>query len=829
MRSTIIGFIAGIALLQIQPRLPALAWLILLAAGALAVFGVVRWQRLYGGLACLLLATAGTILGFAWAAVLAQSYMAHELPAALEGEDLVVVGVVESLPYRFEQGVRFNFHIEEARHAGGSVALPPHVALGWYAGMHGEQVAVEAVQPGERWQLAVRLQRPHGSANPDGFDYEVWLLEQSLRATGQVRTDANSAELNRRRDLFVPGFGNLVERARGHLRDKILAALPGQPYAGVIVALVIGDQRAVAQSDWTIFNRTGIGHLVSISGLHITMIAGLFAGLIHFLWRRSFFTDWQLPLWLPAQKAAALAAAVTALLYVLLAGFGVPAQRTLYMLWVVAAALWFGRLGSVSHVLCLAALAVVVLDPWAVLWPGFWLSFGAVAVILFASTGRVVGNASTLTRAQRWAAQLREAAHGQYVVTVGLVPLTVLLFGQVSLVSPLANAIAIPLVSLVVTPMALAGSLLPAPVSAWVLAGAHALVAWLAVFLTWLSGLSWAVWSAPLPVAWMFVCALVGASWLLTPRGWPARWLGLIGWLPLLCNAPTHPLPGALTVTAFDVGQGMALLIETEHHRLLYDTGPAYSPESDGGNRVLVPYLKARGIERIDGIVITHNDNDHSGGALSVFRQIRTDWVLSSLAPDSPIVHAAPGHRRCEAGQRWAWDGVDFEMLHPGAASYDSKKWKPNARSCTLKITPRQGVSLPSVNRVSATSKEPAALPSVPSSILLAGDIEALQEDELVGSIPGKLAATVLLAPHHGSGTSSTLPFLMAVQPRVAIFQVGYRNRYHHPKPQVFERYRELGIQRLRNDDSGAITLQFGTSLSIRTYRSEHARYWYGH
>ena len=812
MRSAIIGFVAGIGLLQIQGSLPPPAWLAVPVAIALVLFYVWRLARIRGAAAAMMHGAAGTLLGFAWAALVAHAYLGQALPAGLEGEDLVVVGVVESLPNRSEQGVRFNFHIETAHHGGTLVIVPPHVALGWYAGMHGEPVAVGAVEPGQRWQLSVRLQRPHGSANENGFDYEVWLLEQNLRATGQVRTTAEAMPLNLMRDAFVPGFGTIVERARGHLRDKILAALPGQPYAGVLVALVIGDQRAVAQSDWTIFNRTGIGHLVSISGLHITMIAGLFGALVHALWRRSFFTGAQLPLWLPAQKAAALAAAFTALVYVLLAGFGVPAQRTLYMLWVVAAALWFGRLGSVSHVLCLAALAVIVLDPWAVLWPGYWLSFGAVAMILYASVGRMPVNPAAVPRRQHWWNQLQAATRGQYVVTVGLVPLTVLLFGQVSLVSPLANSVAIPVVSLLVTPMALAGSLMPAPVCGWVLLLAHQLVAWLAVCLVWLSELSWAVWSAPLPAAWMFVCALVGAVWLLAPRGWPARWLGLVGWLPLLCNTTAHPAPGTMTVTAFDVGQGMALLIETERHRLLYDTGPAYSPESDGGNRVIVPYLKARGIDRLDGMVISHNDNDHSGGALSIFKQIRTDWVASSLASDSAIVQAAPGHRRCEAGQRWTWDGVDFELLHPGAASYDSLKWKPNARSCTLKITPHGA----------------AGASQAPLSMLLAGDIEAIQEDELVGSIPDKLRATVLLAPHHGSGTSSTLPFLLAVQPSIAIFQVGYRNRYHHPKPQVFERYRDLGIQRLRSDDSGAITLQFGSSLSIRTYRSEHARYWYG-
>ncbi len=258
-----------------------------------------------------------------------------------------------------------------------------------------------------------------------------------------------------------------------------------------------------------------------------------------------------------------------------------------------------------------------------------------------------------------------------------------------------------------------------------------------------------------------------------------------------------------MTVTAFDIGQGMALLVETSQHRLLYDTGPFYSPESDGGSRVILPYLDARGIARLDAVVISHNDNDHSGGALSVFLHMPVGWVKSSLAADSAIVAAAPNHSRCEAGQAWDWDGIHFEILQPAPASYDSDKWKPNARSCMLKVT--QGRH----------------------SILLPGDIEAVQEQELLNSAADKLPATVLLAPHHGSGTSSTAPFLQAVHPELALFQVGYRNRFHHPKQEIFARYADFGIKRLRTDESGAITLQFGVGLEFSEYRSEHARYWY--
>ena len=803
MRCLLLGFASGVGLLQTHASLPSpwMAGLLLLAAACIALPCrrlPAAWARASARLAC------GAVAGFLWAALVAQHYLADELPAGLEGQDLVATGVIDSLPYRFERGLRFNLALESAALPDGSpVRLPPRLALSWYAEPRGPQPP--ALQPGERWQFALRLKKPHGNANWDGFDYEAWLLEQRLRATGSVRGDAAPGSANRRLSAFVPGFTAVVERCRGWLRERIERALRGQPYAGVIIALVIGDQRDIDQGDWKIFTRTGIGHLVSISGLHITMVAGLAAGLARLLWRHSLFTGQQLPLLLPAQKVASLAGVAVALAYVLLAGFGVPAQRTLYMIAVVGAALWSGRIASVSHVLCAALGVVLLLDPWAVLWPGFWLSFGAVAVILLASVGRAERAAAG--RVARWRQAFSAACRTQYAVTVGLVPLTLLLFGQVSLVSPLANAVAIPLVSFAVTPLALAGSMAPAPLSAWLLLAAHWLVQQLAVLLAWLSSLPLAVWSAPLPSWWMFVLALLGALWLLLPRGWPARRLGLALWLPLLLNAPRFPEQG-FRVTAFDIGQGNALLLETAHHRLLYDTGPAYTPESDGGSRVIVPYLKGRGIAMLDAMVVSHSDADHSGGALSVMDAVDVGWLTSSLDADHEIVGAARQHRRCLAGQRWEWDGVQFEMLHPTPQIYAGERWKPNARSCTL--------------RVSAGG----------ASMLLGGDIEAPQEAMLLDAMPHKLMATVLLAPHHGSGTSSTPDFLDAVAPQIAVFQVGYRNRYHHPKPQVEARYAERGIRRLRSDLDGAVRLDFAGgpdgAVQVERYRDAHRRYWYG-
>ncbi|MYM67546.1 DNA internalization-related competence protein ComEC/Rec2 [Pseudoduganella sp. FT55W] len=804
MRTVLIGFAVGAACLQVQAILPSLL-MAALALGLLAALLLVwRWivrPAVRVGVVLLV----GGVLGFLWAAWIAHMALAQQLALEDEGRDLRIVGTVDSLPYKFSQGVRFNFAVERA-----DGLVPPRIALSWYSGYRDQRTEVPEVQPGERWQLTVHLQRPHGNANPYGFDYEAWLLEQGVRATGYVRV----ARDNRRIDGFVFSAGNVIERGRAVLRERILAALPGKPYAGVIVALVVGDQRGIDQADWQVFNRTGIGHLISISGLHITMVAGLFAWAAFTLWRWSFFTHAQLPLLLPAQKVAALVGASVALLYVLLAGFGVPAQRTLYMLMVVAAALWLNRLTSISHVLCTALGVVVLIDPWAVLWPGFWLSFGAVAIILYATVGRttqVTRRAAApgaphvpmqASRRERLMLALQVGVHTQYVVTFGLVPMTMLLFGQVSIVSPLANAVAIPLISLVVTPLALVGSMMPQFLAVPLLGLAHMLVDALAQCLQWFSAMRYAVWSAPVPPFWLFCWTMFGTIWLLAPRGWPVRWLGLATWIPLLAAEPSHPAPGRMTVTAFDVGQGMALLIETSGHRLLYDTGPSYTPETNAGNRIILPYLRARGIGRLDGMIVSHSDADHSGGALSVLDGVGTGWVLSSLPPQHAIAQAARQHVQCAAGQGWTWDGVRFEILHPQAASYAIASLKPNARGCTLKIT--------------ANGK----------SMLLAGDIEAEQEALLVHGAATALKADVLLAPHHGSGTSSTRDFLLAVQPQAAIFQVGHRNRYRHPKQEVYDRYGAMQIQRYRTDQAGAVTLEFDETIRISSYRSTRPRYW---
>lgn len=812
MRAAITGFALGVIVLQQQAALAGLPVLLLLAAASGGLMAGSFWQKITADRAALKQAIrfiAGVLFGFFWASVFALYYLSDDLPEYLEGKNIVVTGTIDSLPKLAETGKSFQFSVEHAEFSGHPVTIPSRLLLSWSSSFQPDDASfVPDVRPGARWRLNVRLKRPHGSANPDGFDYEMWLLKQHIRATGYVRHDKKEEIKNRELDPFVITPGSIVDRARSRLRDHIRQALPDARYAGVIVALVIGDQQGIAASDWDVFNRTGISHLVSISGLHITLISGMFAGLVSFLWRRSFFTRAKLPLLLPAQKASAAGGVLMAWVYVLLAGFGVPAQRTLYMLIVVAIALWMGRLTRVSNVL-LAALGIVLfLDPWAILAPGFWLSFGAVGCILYISSGRKTILRQDVPRKTRWRLSLQNAARIQLGITVGLIPLTLLFFGRISLISPLANAIAIPLVGTIVTPMSLLGSIMPSFLAHYLLGVAHYLVSLLAIALEWFSAFSFAVWRAPIPEGWFFGLALTGTLWMLAPRGWPARWLGLSFWVPLFLLQPSHPPGGEVQATALDVGQGSAILVETSNHRLLYDTGPSYTSETDAGSRVIIPYLNARGITSLDTLVISHGDMDHAGGAASLLTdpEITVNAVYSSLTPDDPLVALAREHRPCLAGQAWEWDGVQFEMLGPTMDIHLASEDKnhANALSCVLKIT--------------AGSQ----------SMLLPGDIGTREESGLLSRVPEKLKSDILLAPHHGSHTSSSLPFLATVKPSIAVFQMGYKNRYNHPDDTVSARYDVLGIRRMRTDEEGAILIRFGKKVEARGWRNMRKCYWYG-
>ncbi len=791
----LVTFACGVAWLQTCATLPPHpAWIAGAGGILLGVVAAARDKLRPAWLAWLVVAAA-LLTGFGYAAWRAQVRMAEELPREWESVDIEIVGVIADLPANAPQGTRFAFTVERVRTP--SAVVPAELSLAWFAPQRPAVTAdeVPVVHAGERWFLTVRLKRPHGTVNPGAFDLEAWLLQQGFRATGYVHPDG----LNARRDLFAARPGDYVQRARERIRERIVAALAGAPYAGVIVALAIGDQRAIPEAQWTVFNRTGVSHLISISGLHVTVFAAFAGGMAYALARRSV----RLTVRIPARKVAAVIGILAAGSYVLLAGAAIPAVRTFAMLAVAAWGLWLGRPGTAGIVWLWALAAVLLWDPWATLTPGFWLSFSAVGLLLYASVGRL-REAAPLGWPARLRGAAREGTHAQWVVTLGLAPLTLALFQQASLIAPVANAVAIPVVTLGVVPLALLGIIVPGSALFEV---AHALLALLMRFLEPLAALPDATWQQHAPLPWTVAAGIAGTLWLFAPRGLPGRAWGLVWLLPLLIVRPAPPPHGAFRLTVLDVGQGLSVVIETHRWTLVYDAGPRFSETADAGGRIVAPFLRAAGLRRADGLVISHQDLDHSGGALSLMQATPVGWFASSLPADHAIVVRAQGNgvaMACLAGQRWHWDGVDFTVLHPTRAEYDDPEAKTNDRSCVVRVDSMYG------------------------SALLTGDLEARSEALLLRTDAAALRADVLVVPHHGSRTSSTPPFIRAVAPRIAVFACGYQNRFGHPRPDIVARYAAASVRMVRTDVAGAVTLAFvpDASLVPLSARDQRRRYW---
>ena len=774
--------------------------------------------------ACILLGMA--LLALAVTGLRATAFLLDALDPALEGRDVVVTGVVTNLPQRNDAAVRFRLQVEAAVLNGAPVRVPPRVDVGWYGGAFaaGPAAALGAdltllpspvaalnrapptVVAGERWQMTLRLKAPHGARNPHGFDYELWLWDQGVQATGYVRAGPKDVPPRR----LGTTWSYPVSQMRQAVRDAVLSRIENRQQAGLIAALVVGDQAAIDRADWDVFRATGVAHLVSISGLHITMLAWAATLGGGWLWRRSGL----LCRALPAPTAALWCGVAVALAYSAFAGWGVPAQRTCIMLATVAALRLTGARWPWPAVWMLACATVVIWDPWALLQSGFWLSFVAVGVLFATDLGAapalsISANANLATNSKGIGPQLvlglKHLLREQWVITVALTPLTLLLFGQVSVVGLLANVVAVPWVTLVVTPLALLGCLVP---PLWdVAAQAVSALLWvLQGFAAW----PWAslnVAVAPLGVA---VLGALGALVLVAPLPSALRLTGLPLLLPVLLWQAPLPQQGEFELLAADVGQGNAVLVRTAQHALLFDAGPRFSLESDAGHRVLVPLLQALQT-RLDLLVLSHRDVDHVGGAPAVLAMQPQAKLLSSIEVDNPLQTLRPA-RRCVAGQRWAWDGVEFAVLHPLASDYDTPV-KPNALSCVLRISNGR------------------------QTALLTGDIEQPQEARLGAwaaeqdALPPRLlAADVLLVPHHGSNTSSSAAFLDAVAPRIAIVQSGYRNRFGHPTAQVMARYAERQIAVVDSPRCGAYTWQSwepGASSSGACWRLASQRYWH--
>ena len=792
----LLGVVAGSAIQLQQAELWGWEGYGAVLAAGLGLLLVARVSRF----AILLAAT--TLLIFSLCGLRSLHFSSNALDPALEGRDIAITGVVAAMPQRNEIGIRFRFKVESATAAGAPVRLVPQVNLGWYGGAipnAGGAMELQRQAPdlraGDRWQMNVRLKAPHGNMNPHGFDYELWLWEQGVQATGYVRAGPKDPPPRRISDTWR----HPVERARQSVRDAVFAQIEDRKTAGILAALIVGDQNAIDRADWDVFRATGVAHLMSISGLHVTMFAWAAALLVGTLWRRSS----RLCLAWPAQHAALVGGVVLAAGYALFSGWGVPAQRTIWMLATVGVLRLSGRRWPWPQVWLLACAVVVLVDPWALLQAGFWLSFVAVGVLFASDAG--AARADNERRADKLLTTIKSTFREQWVVTLALTPLTLLLFGQVSVVGLFANALAIPWVTLLITPLAMAGVLF-APlwtVAAWAVQA-------LELYLQWLAALPFATISMPAPPAWAGVAGVVGGLLLAMRLPWHARLLGIPLIVPILLWQAPRPDSGHFELLAADIGQGNAVIVRTATHTLVYDSGPRYSAESDAGHRVLVPLLRAFD-EKVDVLMLSHRDSDHIGGAMAILA-MQPQAGLHSSIEDGHELQAVRQSKRCSAGQQWTWDGVDFEVLHPDSADYEATV-KSNGMSCVLRIS--NGVN----------------------TALLAGDIELAQETRLVSQahevmrkgvrLPPLLRADLLLVPHHGSKTSSSGAFLDMVHPSFAIVQAGYRNRFGHPAPPVLERYEERDITVIDSPHCGAATWRTSDPKQVTCQRALQPRYWH--
>ncbi len=673
------------------------------------------------------------------------------------------------------------------------------VLLSDYAGLQ--------LEPGQHWRWRVRLNRPHGFANPGSSDYELRMMQRGIGARGYVRETPFNRLLGRE------GFSlsGMYRDLRLSLLQTLSTATAQLEHGGIMVALVMGEGGGIPDASWDLFRQTGTIHLLVISGLHVGFVALLCHGLVNLLARC--FPG--LLKRIPAQQLASLGAIAGALLYSLLAGFSLPTRRAVIMVSVFMGARLLARNIPVSLGYCLALTLVLVLEPLAIMSAGFWLSFVAVGVLLLSFSCRErerdLPPAAESLRARLWL-RLRSAlswsawGRPQWVVFVGMsVPLAMWL-QEMSLLSPLANIVAIPLVSLLVVPLCLLASLLLAVhelPAQWLLLAADRSLAAVIALLEWLVGklnvLS--VWEFSGVSLSASLLAATGSVLLLMPRGWPGRYLGPVLMLPLFFPVRMGtPAQGELRLSVLDVGQGLAVVMQTAGHVLVYDAGPGQAGGFDAARAVVLPFLRARGIDAVERIIISHGDNDHAGG-LATLLEAYPDAQLLLGSPLQEDIQPA-GAQVCETGLSWQWDGVDFQMLHPPPGSRHARR---NDQSCVLRIASPWG------------------------SVLLTGDIEALVERELLHTSANYLRSDVLLAPHHGSNTSSTQHFIEAVAPAVVVYSAGYRNAFGHPAAAVQARYQAAGVTAFDTASHGMVDFWFGEGpqpLLPEAYRDARRRYW---
>lgn len=748
---------------------------------ALAVTGLL-W-KIRPALRAPLLVIALVLAGMLWGTLYGYRTLNQALPEPLVNQDVWVTGSIASLPSERGRALRFRFTIESMVGVSADAEFTGSTQLSWYE-------PYPALQAGQRWRLKVRLKPAHGSLNPGGFDYAQWLFLNRLRATGYVRDGKQAVLLGQVRGLPE------IDR----LRDKIRRFIDAQSLAngGLIQALAVGVRSGISQDQWRVFRRTGTAHLVAISGLHIGMVAGVayFLGLL--VWRHSFLTRSLFP----AQYAARLAALSMALIYAALAGFSLPTQRALLMLVVYFALQGLGRNPGALFSLGFVLLVVLICNPLAPLGASLWLSFGAVAAIAWQMRSRYPLSGSdtgpgTGARAGRVKRVLTQWWGVQWAVFIGLLPLNLFFFQQMSLVTLPANALAIPVIAMLVVPLVLLALLCLVLnltlISSFTLLFSDRILAGLWHVLQSLAQLPFSVWVSAAPPLWQVILCALGAMLLLSPALGRRRFSGMVCFIPLFIHWPAAWEEGDFSVHLLDVGQGLAVVVETGDHVLVYDAGVKYPGGFDAGSAVVLPFLRKQQLGNVDVVVASHQNLDHIGGVGAVVE----------ANPDARIYASAafyPASSPCKASLAWQWDGVSFRFLSPQPGNRESG----NNQSCVLRVESRFG------------------------SALLSGDIETRAERALLANReeqPGDV--DLLLVPHHGSKSSSTQAFLDALRPRLAVLSAGYLNRFGHPHQQVIERYRVHGIPVLNTATSGWIVVNFSRAgIQATPWRSVHRRYW---
>lgn len=708
------------------------------------------------------------VAGLLWLSVYTHIWAPAGLPADLEGQTLEVQGIITSIPQRNRLYSRIDFQIN--RMTGGQDHWRGKVRLNWYK-------ATTQLAAGQQWQLKVKLKRPHGFSNPGGFDYEAWLFQQGIAATGYVREAKTATLLGQRTTL------NLLRQS---LSEKIYKVLPENDMRGMLIALVVGDRQYISPEQWQALTRTGTIHLMAISGLHIGLVFGWLYFIGKWLWCRSarFCSLY------PAQDAALIAGLLAATVYATLAGFSLPTQRALVMLSIIVCSLIARRATSNINILLLALIAVLLIDPFAVLSAAFWLSFIAVAMIFL-----------YLRRQSSHESKLRHMVKIQFVIALGLAPVTLVLFQQLSLIAPVVNLVAVPVAGLLVVPLALTGALVLSiglDPAAMILTLSSQVMQWLWQLIETMSQSDLSVLTFPQPSLYMVILSLLGVALLISVRAWYWRILAT-GLIALLFIPYSRWTDGAdFQVDFLDVGQGLAIVVKTREHVMLYDTGFRANIRFDIGRQVIVPYLRHAGINHLDLVVLSHDDRDHVGGFNAVAGEISIGEVM--FMPGTALAYPTKSSI-CQSGRQWLWDDVQFAVLYP----LDEILKSENNRSCVIRISRGR------------------------HAVLLTGDIEAEAERQLSLKYGSKLNSTVMSSPHHGSATSSTMALLESVAARHVVHSAGYRNRFGFPHIEVRQRYEKQNTRQWRNDKHGMVRFTFFRGRAepeIIAYRQTQDRFW---